>query len=123
MLTLLLWYRNCINLRKANAPFPPLGDRNSRLDVDTYMGLKRKVLVVDDDPLICWSLERALQGDGHEVSVSHTGEDAMEKLKEYDFDMVITDLKMARINGLEVLESAKSLCPSAKSVLMTAFGS
>ncbi len=87
------------------------------------MGLKRKVLVVDDDPLICWSLERALQGDGHEVSVSHTGEDAMEKLKEYDFDMVITDLKMARINGLEVLESAKSLCPSAKSVLMTAFGS
>lgn len=87
------------------------------------MGLKRKVLVVDDDRLMCWSLERALKGDGYDVSVSLTGEDAIEKLEKCDFDMVITDLKMAGMNGLAVLERVKSLCPSAKSVLMTAFGS
>lgn len=84
---------------------------------------KRKVLVVDDNWLMSWSLGRALRGEGYEVSVSHNGEEALKEIEEHDFDMVISDLKMEGKNGLDVLEQVRRLCPSATSVLMTAFGS
>ncbi|NOX97081.1 MAG: response regulator [Nitrospirae bacterium] len=84
---------------------------------------ERKVLVVDDDRLICWSLEKALKKDGCEVSVARTGEEARERLERDDFDLVITDLKMPGMDGMEVLEEVRRHCPSARSVLMTAFGS
>jgi len=81
------------------------------------------VLIVDDDRLICWSLEKALEKDGCEVSVARSGEEARGRLEKNDFDLVITDLKMAGMDGLEVLEEVRKRCPSARSVLMTAFGS
>ena len=82
-----------------------------------------KVLVVDDDRLICWSLKRALMRAGYAVSVTNSGEEASEILQKNSFDLVITDFKMSGINGLEVLEEVKRCCPPAKSILMTAFGS
>jgi DNA-binding NtrC family response regulator len=81
------------------------------------------VLVVDDDRLICWSLQKILRKDGYEVSIARTGEEAKGRLEKNDFDLVITDLKMAGMDGLEVLEEVRRYCPSAKSILMTAFGS
>ena len=82
-----------------------------------------KVLVVDDDRLMCWSLTRALNNAGYNVSVSNSGEEASEILQKQDFDLVITDFKMSGINGLDVLKEVKRCCPPAKSILMTAFGS
>ncbi len=84
---------------------------------------ERKVLIVDDDRLICWSLEKALEKDGCEVSVARTGEEARGRLEKNNFDLVITDLKMAGMDGLGVLEEVKRHCPSARAILMTAFGS
>jgi len=84
---------------------------------------ERRVLIVDDDRLIRWSLENALKRDGYRVSLARTGEEARERLEKDDFDLVITDLKMPGMDGMEVLEEVKRHCPSAKSVLMTAFGS
>ena len=69
------------------------------------MPLARKVLLVDDDMLICWALENALKKNGYEVSVFRTGGEAQEKLSEKRFDMVITDLKMEGVDWLAVLDS------------------
>ena len=82
-----------------------------------------KVLVVDDDRLICWSLKRALMRAGYAVSVTNSGEEASEILQKNSFDLVITDFKMSGINGLELLQEVRKSCPLAKSILMTAFGS
>lgn len=82
-----------------------------------------KVLVVDDDRLMCWSLKRALMRAGYAVSVTNSGEEASEILQKNSFDLVITDFKMSGINGLELLQEVRKSCPLAKSILMTAFGS
>ncbi len=86
----------------------------------------RKVLLVDDDRLICWALENALRKSGYNVSVSSTGKEAKERLADNSFDMVITDLKMDGIDGIDglrVLEEVRKRCPSAITILMTAFSS
>ena len=87
------------------------------------MSPSQKVLVIDDDRLLCWALERALTGAGYEVSVFHSGEEAKKKLEKCSFDVVITDLIMAGMDGMDVLEEVRRSCPSTRSVLMTAFGS
>ena len=87
------------------------------------MPKERKVLVVDEDPLICWALEKALKKDGYEVSVSNTGEDAKGRLEKADFDMVIMDLNIRGMNGMDLLDDVRKRNPSTRIVLMTAFGS
>ena len=84
---------------------------------------KHKVLIVDDDRLLSWTLQRALESSAFEVVVCLSGEQATEEMQRMSFDLVITDFKMEGMNGLEVLEHARKLCPSAKPILMTAFGS
>ena len=86
------------------------------------MPVKQSVLIVDDDKLICWALERALKKNGYSVCVSLSGEDARELLKIKDFDLVVTDLRMPEIDGLEVIEEVRRCCPSTRTVLMSAFG-
>ena len=86
------------------------------------MPAERNVLIVDDDKLICWALERALKKNGYDVIVSSNGENAMEALKKKDFDLVITDLSMPEIDGFDVIEEVRRSSPSTRTVLMSAFG-
>lgn len=85
--------------------------------------MKAKVLVVDDEKDICRALEFLLRSDGYTVTVSHSGEDALEKLKKEHFDVVLTDLKMDKVDGIAVLEKAKELGSDTAVVVMTAFAS
>ncbi len=86
------------------------------------MPAERNVLIVDDDKLICWALEKALKKNGYYVIVSPNGEDAIEALKKKDFDLVITELSMPEIDGFEVIEEVKRCSPFTRTVLMSAFG-
>jgi DNA-binding NtrC family response regulator len=85
--------------------------------------MKAKVLVVDDERDICKALEFLLKSDGYAVTVSYNGEDAIEKLKKERFDVVLTDLKMERVDGIAVLEKTKELSSDTSVVVMTAFAS
>ncbi len=55
---------------------------------------RHKVLIVDDDRLVCWSLQRALDSSTYEVVVCRSGEQAIEEMQKQRFDLVITDFKM-----------------------------
>jgi DNA-binding NtrC family response regulator len=81
-----------------------------------------KILVADDEFLIRWSLSEALSQDGYEVKAVEDGEKALDAIKREDFDFVITDLVMPGKNGWEVLRQAKERYPSAKVVIITAYG-
>ncbi len=85
--------------------------------------MKPKILVVDDEKDICRALEFLLRSEGHASSVAYGGEEALEKLKKEHFDVVITDLKMDRVDGVAVLEKAKELSSDTAVVIMTAFAS
>ncbi len=82
-----------------------------------------KILVVDDERDICKALEFLLSREGYRITVASSGEEALKKIEAEDFDLVITDLKMAGIDGMQVLESALVMNPNLIVVIMTAFAS
>jgi len=82
-----------------------------------------KILVVDDELKMCKSLKTLLSREGYQVTTEQDGRKAMEKIKQKDFDLVITDIKMPGCSGLEVLEAAKVKDKDSLVILMTGFGS
>ncbi len=85
--------------------------------------MKPKILVVDDEPDICKALEFLLKKEGYSVTSVNSGEDALERLKQEGFDVVLTDLKMGKVDGMDVLKMAKETNPDCQVIMMTAFAS
>jgi len=82
-----------------------------------------RILVVDDERDICRALEFLLSREGYKVATAYSGQDALKKIEAEEFDLVITDLKMEGISGMEVLERSVALRPNIIVIIMTAFGS
>jgi DNA-binding NtrC family response regulator len=85
--------------------------------------MKPKILVVDDERDICKVLEFLLKSEGYAVVPAYSGEEALERLKEEHFEVVITDLKMDKVDGVAVLQKARELSSDTAVVIMTAFAS
>ncbi len=83
------------------------------------------VLIVDDEDGVLSVLKNSLRklGDQFRVSTAAGGEDAMDMLIQRKYDLVVTDYKMAGMNGLELLEKVHSIHPETRVILMTAYGS
>jgi DNA-binding NtrC family response regulator len=84
---------------------------------------KIKILIVDDELIMRESLAGWLERDGHIVQTAVSGEEALEKVKETQFDIFLVDIKMEGISGLDVLRSVKETDPDADVVMITAYGS
>jgi DNA-binding NtrC family response regulator len=80
-----------------------------------------RILVVDDEMIVCESCKRILEEDGYEVETALGGMEAFEKMKENPFDIVITDLKMPGIDGMEVLRTFRREYPDAIIIMITGF--
>jgi DNA-binding NtrC family response regulator len=80
-----------------------------------------KMLVVDDEQLVRWFLERALRKSGYEVSTAPTILEASEKLDREKFDMLFVDLRMPGGSGTELLEKVGTLTVKPKVVVCSAF--
>ena len=83
----------------------------------------RRVLVVDDDPVTVRLVEAVLRSDGHEVATSGTGEQAAEAVEGGRYDLVLTDLRLPGMSGLELVERVKVLSPDTALLVMTSFAS
>lgn len=83
---------------------------------------KYKVLLVDDDPTILLVLSKVLIKEGYDVKIANSGVEAFELLKKKIFHLVITDLNMPDINGIEVLKKTKQLHPESVAMILTGFG-
>jgi DNA-binding NtrC family response regulator len=84
---------------------------------------KIKILIVDDELIMRESLAGWLERDGHAVQTAASGEEALEKVKETQFDILLVDIKMEGISGLEVLRNVKESDPDADVIMITAYGS
>ncbi|MBI2203742.1 MAG: sigma-54-dependent Fis family transcriptional regulator [Candidatus Rokubacteria bacterium] len=80
------------------------------------------LLVADDDPGLRESLQRTLTRAGHRVLLAPDGRAALEQLQGGGVDLVLTDLKMPGLTGLELLRAAKEVAPDVDVILLTAFG-
>jgi two-component system response regulator HydG len=80
------------------------------------------LLVADDDPGLRESLQRTLTRAGYQVVLATDGRAALERLRGGGMDLVLTDLKMPGLTGIEVLRAAKAIAPDVDVILLTAFG-
>jgi DNA-binding NtrC family response regulator len=85
--------------------------------------MKGRVLVVDNDPEMLALLRQHLESDGRLVTTASGGGEAVAALEGEEFDVVLTDLVMDRVDGWTVLRETQRLQPGARVVLMTAFAS
>jgi DNA-binding NtrC family response regulator len=102
-----------------NASTTELGDFSRTLEKAPNL----RVLVVDDEPLIRWSLSETLADCGCAVTESGDGASAREAVKADDFDVVLLDYRLPDTEDLSLLASLRRLSPRAQIILMTAFGS
>ncbi len=81
------------------------------------------ILVVDDEKSLRDFLSIMLEEEGYEVVTAHSGESAVKLIKENIFDLVLTDIRMGKSNGISVLETSQKILPDTPVVMMTAFAS
>jgi DNA-binding NtrC family response regulator len=81
-----------------------------------------KVLIVDDDVAMGELLSDTLQGEGFAVATARDGLEALKILRREDFDVLVTDLKMRGLKGLDLLEESKKIAPLTPVIIITAFG-
>lgn len=86
------------------------------------MTATRKILVVDDDPVVRKSFDRVLSGKGYAVITAENGQEALNKLNEEKYDVVYTDIRMPGMSGLEVAEKIKARQPWTPVVIITGYG-
>jgi ATP-dependent Lon protease len=82
---------------------------------------QRRILVVDDEPLVCDAVRMMLDFDGHVVETASNGKDALAMLAKSQFDLVITDFEMPVMRGDELAAAIKARAPSQRVVLITAY--
>lgn len=85
------------------------------------MASSPRILVIDDEPIVCESCQRILEDEGLEVETALSGAEAFAKMRENPFDIVITDLKMPGIDGMEVLRTIKREYPDTIVIMITGF--
>jgi DNA-binding response OmpR family regulator len=83
---------------------------------------EQTILLVDDDPFILTGIGQSLETEGYRVTTAESGELALELLKETRFDLVITDLVMERIDGIQVLKKTKEMNPDSMVIILTGYG-
>jgi DNA-binding NtrC family response regulator len=81
------------------------------------------ILLVDDEPDLRASLGQVLRDEGHAVDVVPDGETAVERLASRPFDLVVSDVRLPKVDGLTLLRRVRREFPSTEVLLMTAYGS
>ncbi len=82
---------------------------------------KGKILIVDDEPIALDNLQILLSREGYDIIFVENGKDALDKIKESEFDLVLTDLKMPRVDGMQILETTRDLYPDTEVIIITGY--
>jgi DNA-binding response OmpR family regulator len=86
------------------------------------MLMSKRILIVDDDRRICLTLSLALGELDHEIETAPSGEEALAAIEDRNFGIVLLDLRMPGIDGMEVLRRMRDIAPNTRVILMTAHG-
>ena len=89
--------------------------------MDEKSGKELDVLVIDDEPIVCKALKRALSKPGFAVEVFEDPVLALERFDQRAFDIVVTDVVMGDMDGVQVLNHVQRRSPGTKVIIMTAF--
>lgn len=82
---------------------------------------KKNILVVDDEITVCKSIRQAILSESYEVDMALSGEEALKKDEEKQYDLIVTDLMMPGISGMDLLKSLKKKRPEANVIMITGY--
>ena len=81
-----------------------------------------RILVVDDDHLMREFLDETLRRADYSVDLASTGDEALERIKSKEYDVILSDIRMPKKSGMELLKAVRENSPQSKIMLMTAYG-
>jgi len=82
-----------------------------------------RILLVDDEKAVKWALQEALKDEGYEVETANSGEEGLLKAQETAFDLVVSDLRMPGISGLDMIRELRKAQPALRAIICSAYGS
>ncbi len=82
---------------------------------------ERTILVIDDDEQIARRVKKFLEKEGYRVFIAFNGEDGINLVENYPVDIIVTDIKMDGMNGIEVLQKAKKLAKDIEGIMVTGY--
>ena len=85
------------------------------------MSDKLRTLVLDDEPIVCKRLKPALEKNGYDVEIFEDPVKALQRIDEQDFDIVVTDIRMEDIDGIQVLEHVRARSRRTKVIIITGY--
>ena len=83
---------------------------------------KKKILIVDDDQDICETLSDILDEEGYDVVTACDGQEALEKIRQGSFNLVITDIKMPIMDGMALLKEIEKSHTDIEVIVITSYG-
>ncbi len=83
---------------------------------------EKSILIVDDEPSMRMALSESLMSCGYDVETSNNGEEALRKFRKDKFQIVITDMRMPKVGGMDVLRGIKEKSPDTAVIVITAYG-
>lgn len=88
--------------------------------------MAERILIVDDEATLTFFLQQTLLAEGadrYEVQTASSGEEALQRLQDHPYDLMLVDLKMPGIDGVQLIEAVRQIDPATRIILMTAYGS
>ncbi len=85
------------------------------------MKSKGKILIVDDEKIALRNLEHIMKKEGYDTEGTYSGTNALKILREQEFDVVLTDLRMEKVDGMQILQQCKELYPDTEVIMITGY--
>lgn len=82
-----------------------------------------KILIIDDEPLMRISIADAMIAEGYDVKALESGREGIDFIRKTNYDIIITDMKLPEVDGMEILKTALKHSPRSKVIMITAYGS
>lgn len=69
--------------------------------------MPKNILVIDDEELVIESLKKLLRREGYEVTIAESGKEALQKIKDINFDLIVSDIRMPGMDGIEIIKNIR----------------
>ena len=83
--------------------------------------MAKKILVIDDEKIVCDMAKKILEAENYEVETFTDSQLALERIRTQPFDLVVTDLKMENVSGMDILKEVNRLYPQTRVIMLTAY--
>jgi DNA-binding NtrC family response regulator len=83
--------------------------------------MQDSILIVDDEPLVCKSLSELVAREGYKAQVAYDAYEALQTIQQDRFPVVVADINMPKMNGLEFLQRTKAIFPDIAIILITGY--